>query len=54
MIQTGKKDGMQLLDQHIMDYLMSGVIDPTEAYMRAHNKSTFREYLDREPEVVPA
>jgi Tfp pilus assembly pilus retraction ATPase PilT len=24
IIQTGKKDGMQLLDQHIMEFLMSG------------------------------
>ena len=31
MIQTGKKDGMQLLDQHILEYLMSGVVDSTEA-----------------------
>lgn len=53
MIQTGKKDGMQLLDQHIMEFLMSGVIDAREAYMRAHNKQTFQEYLDREPAAAP-
>ena len=45
IIQTGKKDGMQLLDQHIMEYLMSNQIDPTEAYMKANNKSAFRQYL---------
>src|SRR5688572_28566934 len=45
IIQTGKKDGMQLLDQHILEYLMSSVIDPTEAYMKSNNKSTFRPYL---------
>lgn len=26
MLQTGKKDGMQILDQHILECLMSGVI----------------------------
>lgn len=45
IIQTGKKDGMQLLDQHIMEYLMSGEIDATEAYMRANNKAAFKQHL---------
>jgi twitching motility protein PilT len=49
IIQTGKKDGMQLLDQHILEYLMSNVIDPTEAYMRCHNKQAFRQYLKEKP-----
>ncbi len=50
MIQTGKKDGMQLLDQHILEYLMSGVIDSKEAYMKANQKEAFRQYLEEEPE----
>lgn len=50
MIQTGKKDGMQLLDQHILEYLMSGTISPEEAYMKCHNKQAFKQYLDEEPE----
>jgi twitching motility protein PilT len=45
IIQTGKKDGMQLLDQAILEYLMSNQIEPTEAYMKANNKSAFRQYL---------
>ena len=40
MIQTGKKDGMQLLDQHILEHLMAERIDAAEA---------FRQYLDEEP-----
>ena len=35
IIQTGKKDGMQLLDQHILEFLMAGKITPEEAYMNA-------------------
>ena len=49
MIQTGKKDGMQLMDQAILEYLMSDVIDGTEAYMKAHHKPAFKEYLTEEP-----
>ncbi len=52
IIQTGKQDGVQLLDQHILEYLMSGEIDANEAYMRANNKSAFRQHLkdDKPPE----
>jgi twitching motility protein PilT len=50
IIQTGKKDGMQLLDQHILEYLMSGVITAEEAYMKCNNKQAFRQYLDQEPD----
>ncbi len=45
IIQTGKKDGMQLMDQAILEYLMAGVIDGNEAYMRASNKQAFAQYL---------
>jgi len=40
---------MQLLDQHILEYLMSGVITPEEAYMKCNNKSSFKQYLDAPP-----
>ncbi|HEX9886690.1 MAG TPA: type IV pilus twitching motility protein PilT [Longimicrobiales bacterium] len=50
IIQTGKKDGMQLMDQSVLEYLMAGVIDSTEAYMKAHNKQSFKQYLDKPPE----
>jgi twitching motility protein PilT len=49
MIQTGKKDGMQLLDQHLLEYQMSGVITPEEAYMKANNKQAFKQYLKEAP-----
>ncbi|MFN0006659.1 MAG: type IV pilus twitching motility protein PilT [Planctomycetota bacterium] len=49
IIQTAKKEGMQLLDQHIMEFLMTGKITPEEAYMRANNKATFREHLKEAP-----
>lgn len=50
IIQTGKKDGMQLLDQHILEFLMSGKITPEEAYMKCNNKQAFLTHLDKPPE----
>ena len=51
MIQTGKKDGMQMMDQAILEHLMEGVIDGNEAYVRASNKQAFAQYLtDDTPE----
>ena len=50
IIQTGRKEGMQLLDQHILEYLMAGAIDPTEAYMKASNKQAFKQYLEGKPD----
>jgi len=50
IIQTGKKDGMQLLDQHILEFLMSGKITPEEAYMKANNKQAFLAHLDAPPQ----
>jgi twitching motility protein PilT len=51
IIQTGKKDGMQLLDQHILEFLMSGRITPEEAYMKCNNKQVFREHLKEAPKA---
>jgi twitching motility protein PilT len=51
IIQTGKKDGMQLLDQHILEYLMSGRITPEEAYMKCNNKQAFLQYLEKPPQT---
>ncbi len=49
IIQTGRKDGMQLLDQHILEFLMSGKITPEEAYMKANNKQAFADHLEEAP-----
>ena len=49
IIQTAKKDGMVLMDQSILSFLMSGVIDGEEAYAKAIDKGAFRQYLEKEP-----
>ncbi len=48
MIETGKKYGMQSLDDSIMKLLQKGIIDAEQAYNKAVNKAKFREFL-REP-----
>jgi twitching motility protein PilT len=49
MIQTGKKDGMQLLDQHILEFMMADMVEAEEAYMKSNNKQAFRQYLKEKP-----
>jgi len=48
MIQTGKKYGMQLLDEAIMDLYNKGWISGDSAYQKANDKAKFRPLL-REP-----
>lgn len=49
MIQTGKKYGMQLLDDAIYDLLMKGWISADEAYAKANDKNRFRQFLKAPP-----
>ena len=49
MIQTGKKYGMVLLDDAIMDLLNKGWIGGDEAYMKANDKGKFRPFLKNPP-----
>ncbi len=49
VIETGKKFGMQSLDDAIMQFLKQDIIDPEQAYNKAVNKSNFRDYLAEPP-----
>jgi twitching motility protein PilT len=48
-IQTGKRYGMQLLDDAIMDLLNKGKIYPDDAYAKANDKGRFRPFLKTPP-----
>ncbi len=48
-LQTGKKYGMQTLDDAIAAHLKAGRISPTEAYMKCVDKEKFRTYLTEPP-----
>ncbi len=49
MIQTGKKYGMQLLDDAIMGLLNKGMISPDDAYSKSNDKARFRPFLKTPP-----
>ena len=49
MIQTGKKYGMQLLDDAIFELLNKGWISPDEAYAKSNDKTKFRPFLKTPP-----
>jgi twitching motility protein PilT len=45
IIQTAKRDGMQLLDQHLLDLLKTKRVSPDEAYRCSSDKKQFEQYL---------
>jgi len=49
IMQTGRKDGMQLMDQHILDLLKMRKVSPEEAYRCAQDKKQFEQYLPNAP-----
>jgi twitching motility protein PilT len=50
VIETGRKYGMQSLDDAIMKLLQKGMIDPEQAYNKAFTKAKFREFLKEPPQ----
>ena len=49
MIQTGKKYGMTLLDDSIMDLFKRGIISADDAYAKSNDKARFRPLLKGVP-----
>jgi len=49
IIQVGKKFGMQLLDDAIMDLLNKGWISAEDAYNKANEKARFRPFMQSPP-----
>jgi Tfp pilus assembly pilus retraction ATPase PilT len=47
MIQMGKADEMQLLDQAIMELLMQKIVSPEEAFHKANDKKPFERFLNK-------
>lgn len=52
VIQMGKGEGMQLMDQAIMDFLMKKMITPEEAYMKAQDKGAFEKLLPKSSKMA--
>lgn len=49
IMQTAKRDGMQLMDQHLLDLLKTKKIAPEEAYRCSADKKQFEQYLTAPP-----
>jgi len=49
IIQTAKRDGMQLMDQHLLDLMKMKKINPEEAHRCAQDKKQFEQYLAEKP-----
>jgi len=45
VIQTSKGEGMQLMDQHILELLKAKIINGEEAYRCSLDKKAFEQYL---------
>jgi twitching motility protein PilT len=45
IIQTGKKQGMRLMDDSLIDLYQRGLISAQEAYARAEQKDVVRQYM---------
>jgi twitching motility protein PilT len=48
-MQTGKKYGMQTLDDAIMALLEAKRISPDDAYAKCNNKDQFKPFLKNPP-----
>ncbi len=44
-MQTGKGQGMQTLNDHLLKHVVDGVVEPIEAYVKSTDKQHFREML---------
>jgi twitching motility protein PilT len=49
IIQTAKKDGMQLMDQNILDLMKMKRVTPEEAHRCALDKKQFEQHLSQPP-----
>jgi len=52
LIETGRAEGMQLMDSSLMQLFKSGVIDGEAAYMKAFNKSAFEQFRATDGEAA--
>lgn len=52
VITGGKGDGMQFMDDSIWEKLVSGMVSPREAYMKAIDKSRFKNFLQEEDKAI--
>jgi twitching motility protein PilT len=47
IMQASKGDGMQLMDQAIMEFLMKKQVSPEEAHLKANDKNAFERFVKK-------
>ena len=52
VITQGKSEGMQFMDEAIWDKLRAGIVTPEEAYMKAIDKTRFKNFLPPESQSL--
>ena len=52
VLQTGKEQGMQLMDQALLEAINKKEIDPDDAYLHASNKQQFQRFVTN-PDLLP-
>lgn len=52
LLQTGREQGMQLMDQALMEALRNKQIDPDDAYINAQDKKPFQRFVTN-PDLLP-
>jgi len=52
VLTQGRSEGMQFMDDAIMELLKQDIVSPNEAYMKAIDKQRFAEYLPKDEAVV--
>ena len=45
VMQTGRRQGMQTMNDHLLEHVKNGLITPEEAYMKSNDKQTMKTAL---------
>ena len=53
LLQTGRALGMQTMNDHLLELVRSGQVEPQEAYMKSNDKLSFKEALSRAGVALP-
>ncbi len=52
ILQTGREEGMQLMDQALLESVKNKEIDPDDAYLHASDKKQFQRFVT-DPDLLP-
>ena len=44
-MQTGRRLGMQTMNDHLLEHVKAGLVAPEEAYMKSNDKQVFKQQL---------